>query len=132
MRHAARQPADRVEPLRVDQGLLQPALLRLIAVCCDDVGQPPLAVKQRVEAGGGDSFAATYAQERLAVLDGDAEAQLAWAYWSPVDAAGRPPAEVRAPDATARCRADRLLEARTPFIDALRSSGLDFRARGTV
>lgn len=31
-------------------------------------------VKQRVEAGGGDSFAATYAQERLAVLDGDAEA----------------------------------------------------------
>ena len=31
-------------------------------------------VKQRVEAGGGDSFAARYAQERLAVLDGDAEA----------------------------------------------------------
>jgi len=31
-------------------------------------------VKQRVEAGSGDSFAATYAQERLAVLDGDAEA----------------------------------------------------------
>jgi hypothetical protein len=31
-------------------------------------------VKQRVEAGGGDSFAATYAQERLAVLEGDAEA----------------------------------------------------------
>jgi hypothetical protein len=31
-------------------------------------------VKQRVEAGGGDSFAATYAQERLAVLDGDTEA----------------------------------------------------------
>ena len=31
-------------------------------------------VKQRVEAGFGDSFAATYAQERLAVLDGDAEA----------------------------------------------------------
>ena len=28
-------------------------------------------VKQRVEVGGGDSFAATYAQERLAVLDGD-------------------------------------------------------------
>ncbi len=31
-------------------------------------------VKQRVEAGGGDSFAAKYAQERLAVLDGDTEA----------------------------------------------------------
>jgi hypothetical protein len=31
-------------------------------------------VKQRVEAGGGDSFAATYAQERLAILDGDTEA----------------------------------------------------------
>ena len=31
-------------------------------------------VKQRVEAGGGDSFAARYAQERLAVLDGDTEA----------------------------------------------------------
>lgn len=31
-------------------------------------------VKHRVEAGGGDSFAATYAQERLAVLDGDTEA----------------------------------------------------------
>ena len=31
-------------------------------------------VKQRVEARGGDSFAAKYAQERLAVLDGDAEA----------------------------------------------------------
>ncbi|MDA8287189.1 MAG: hypothetical protein M0014_01850 [Actinomycetota bacterium] len=31
-------------------------------------------VTQRVEAGGGDSFAATYAQERLAVLDGDTEA----------------------------------------------------------
>lgn len=31
-------------------------------------------VKQRVEAGGGDSFAARYAQERLAVLNGDAEA----------------------------------------------------------
>jgi uncharacterized Zn finger protein len=31
-------------------------------------------VTKRVEAGGGDSFAATYAQERLAVLDGDAEA----------------------------------------------------------
>jgi len=31
-------------------------------------------VKQRVEAGGRDSFAATYAQERLAVLDGDTEA----------------------------------------------------------
>jgi uncharacterized Zn finger protein len=31
-------------------------------------------VKQRVEAGGDDSFAATYAQERLAVLDGDTEA----------------------------------------------------------
>lgn len=31
-------------------------------------------VGQRVEAGGGDSFAATYAQERLAVLDGDTEA----------------------------------------------------------
>jgi len=30
-------------------------------------------VKQRVEVGGGDSFAATYAQERLAVLDGDTE-----------------------------------------------------------
>jgi hypothetical protein len=28
-------------------------------------------VKQRVEAGGSDSFAAKYAQERLAVLDGD-------------------------------------------------------------
>lgn len=31
-------------------------------------------VTQRVEAGSGDSFAATYARERLAVLDGDAEA----------------------------------------------------------
>ncbi len=31
-------------------------------------------VKQRVEAGGGDSFVATYAQERMAVLDGDTEA----------------------------------------------------------
>ena len=31
-------------------------------------------VKHRVEAGGGDSFAAKYAQERLAVLDGDTEA----------------------------------------------------------
>jgi hypothetical protein len=31
-------------------------------------------VGQRVEAGGGTSFAATYAQERLAVLDGDTEA----------------------------------------------------------
>ena len=31
-------------------------------------------VTQRVKAGGGDSFAARYAQERLAVLDGDAEA----------------------------------------------------------
>lgn len=31
-------------------------------------------VKQRAEGGGGDSFAATYAQERLAVLDGNAEA----------------------------------------------------------
>ncbi len=31
--------------------------------------------KQRVEAHGGNSFAATYAQERLAVLDGDAEAR---------------------------------------------------------
>ncbi len=31
-------------------------------------------VKQRVGAGGGDSFAARYALERLAVLDGDAEA----------------------------------------------------------
>ncbi len=31
-------------------------------------------VKLRIEAGGGDSFAATYAQERLAVLDGDTEA----------------------------------------------------------
>jgi hypothetical protein len=30
-------------------------------------------VSQRVEVGGGDSFAATYAQERLAVLDGDTE-----------------------------------------------------------
>jgi len=30
-------------------------------------------VKQRVEAGGGDSFAAKYARERLAVLDGDTE-----------------------------------------------------------
>jgi hypothetical protein len=31
-------------------------------------------VKQRVDARGGDSFAARYAQERLAVLDGDTEA----------------------------------------------------------
>ena len=31
-------------------------------------------VTQRVAAGGGDSFAAKYAQERLAVLDGDTEA----------------------------------------------------------
>jgi hypothetical protein len=31
-------------------------------------------VKQRVEAGGGDSFAAKHARERLAVLDGDTEA----------------------------------------------------------
>jgi hypothetical protein len=31
-------------------------------------------VNQRIGAGGGDSFAATYARERLAVLDGDAEA----------------------------------------------------------
>ena len=31
-------------------------------------------VKQRAEAGRGDSFAAAYAQERLAVLDGDTEA----------------------------------------------------------
>ncbi|MDA8063040.1 MAG: hypothetical protein M0T80_11540 [Actinomycetota bacterium] len=31
-------------------------------------------VKQRIEAGGGDSFGAKYAQERLAMLDGDAEA----------------------------------------------------------
>jgi uncharacterized Zn finger protein len=31
-------------------------------------------VKQRVEAGCGDSFAAKHAQERLAVLDGDTEA----------------------------------------------------------
>ncbi|MGH9128598.1 MAG: hypothetical protein ACRDY2_06455 [Acidimicrobiales bacterium] len=31
-------------------------------------------VNQRIEAGAGDSFAATYAQERLAVLDGDTEA----------------------------------------------------------
>jgi len=30
-------------------------------------------VKQRFEAGGGDSFAAKYARERLAVLDGDTE-----------------------------------------------------------
>jgi len=33
-------------------------------------------VKQRVEVRGGDSFAATYAQERLAVLDGDTETLL--------------------------------------------------------
>lgn len=31
-------------------------------------------IKQRVEAGGGDSFAISYAQERLAILDGDIEA----------------------------------------------------------
>jgi hypothetical protein len=31
-------------------------------------------VKQRIEAGDGDSFAAKYSQERLAVVDGDTEA----------------------------------------------------------
>jgi hypothetical protein len=45
----------------------------------DALGEHGLAayrreVKQRVEAGHGDSFAATYAEERLAVFDGDTEA----------------------------------------------------------
>jgi CRISPR-associated endonuclease/helicase Cas3 len=44
------------------------------------------------------------------VLDADAEAQLAWAHWTPLDASGRPPVEAR-PDAAARCRAP-LAEAR--------------------
>jgi CRISPR-associated endonuclease/helicase Cas3 len=52
------------------------------------------------------------------VLDDAGEAQLAWAHWTPVDGSGRPPAQVRAPDARARCRAPlaevRALAARAP------------------
>jgi CRISPR-associated endonuclease/helicase Cas3 len=52
------------------------------------------------------------------VSDDDGEAQLAWAHWAPDDASGRPPADVRTPDASARCRAPlaevRALAARTP------------------
>ena len=52
------------------------------------------------------------------VLDDGGEAHVAFAHWTPVDASGRPPADVRVPDATARCRAPlaevRALAARTP------------------
>jgi hypothetical protein len=39
------------------------------------------------------------------VLDSAGEALLAWAHWTAVDGSGRPPADARAPDAAARCRA---------------------------
>lgn len=52
------------------------------------------------------------------VLDDGGEAQVAWAHWAPVDGSGRPAADVRAPDATTRCRAPlaevRALAARVP------------------
>ena len=59
-----------------DQDFFEVEPVRYYADALGDLGLAAYRreVKQRVEAGGGDSFAARYAQERLAVLDGDTEA----------------------------------------------------------
>ena len=88
MGDAAREAAYGVEALGVHQRLLQPPLLGLVAVRRDNVGEPALAVEQRIVAPRGADGGTVAAGEQALPGEGLAGLGLAEPAFQPGDIGG--------------------------------------------